>query len=156
MLHKNAQCLIQWRRIRGQIAFLRDLQIDKESNANATRVENPRKCVMLWSLLIIVWTRGGEQKVDEKGEVWQQSVSEEFDDPKIFENPKVIPNGSKDLDDPKIVWRSQVLKVEQKVVEKGEVGQQSLLEDHEARNTWRAAEQEGRASWKKPSFFSSN
>ena len=27
---------------------------------------------------------------------------EEFDDPKIFENPKVIPNGSTDLDDPKI------------------------------------------------------
>ena len=45
--------------------------------------------------------------------------------------------------------RSQVLKVEQKVVEKGEVGQQSLLEDHEAGNTWRAEEQESRASWKK-------
>ena len=88
----------------------------------------------------------------EKGEVGQQSLLEEFDDPKIFENPKVIPNGSKDLDDPKIVWRSQVLKVEQKVVEKGEVGQQSLLEDHEARNTWRAEEQESRASWKSRLF----
>ena len=66
--------------------------------------ENPKKCV-LWRLLIIVWTRGGEhqeQKVDEKGKVWQQSVSEEFDDPKIFENPKVIPNGRTDMDDPKI------------------------------------------------------
>ena len=82
----------------------------------------------------------------------QQSLLEEFDDPKIFENPKVIPNGSMDLDDPKIL----VLKVEQKVVEKGEVGQQSLLEDHEAGNTWRAVQQESRASWKKPSFFSSN
>ena len=83
MLHKNAQCLIQWRQIRGQIAFLRDLQKDKESNANATRVENPKKCV-LWSLLKIVWTQGDEhqeQKVAEKGEVRQQSLLEEFNDP---------------------------------------------------------------------------
>ena len=43
MLHKNDWCLIQWRQIRGQIAFLRDLQKDKESNANATTVENPMK-----------------------------------------------------------------------------------------------------------------
>ena len=55
--------------------------------------------------MIIDWTRRGEyqeHKVVEKGEVGQQSLFEEFDDPKIFENPKVIPNGSKDLDDPKI------------------------------------------------------
>ena len=32
----------------------------------------------------------------------QQSLLEEFDDPKIFENLKVIPNGSTDLEDPKI------------------------------------------------------
>ena len=34
---------------------------------------------------------------------------------------------------------------EQKVVEKGEVGQQSLLEDHEAGNTWRAEKQAGKS-----------
>ena len=146
MLYKNARCLIQWRWIRGQIAFLRDLQKDKECNANATRVENPKKCV-LWSTSAC-WLLFELEVVNIKNRRLLSRVRwEEFDEPKSYSKWKQGLGWSQNL-----VW-SQALKVEQKVVEKGEVGQQSLLEDHEAGNTWRAEEQESRASWKKTVFF---